>query len=142
MPDDAIETFAPDCRSCVIALTHAPKPDDLALLTALDSDAFYIGAIGSRRNNVARRERLITHSGASEPQLARLRGPAGLYIGSKTAAEITVVIMADVIAVRNGVALPDQMYVACAKNMSCKRAIEANQAWSTDLEGCAKKWAG
>ena len=55
MPDDVVQAFRPDARSCVVALTHDPKLDDLALLEALDSEAFYVGAIGSRRNNEARR---------------------------------------------------------------------------------------
>jgi xanthine dehydrogenase accessory factor len=61
MPDDAVLAFRPDRRSCVVALTHDPKLDDLALLEALKTEAFYVGAIGSRRNNEARRERMIEH---------------------------------------------------------------------------------
>ena len=101
MPDDAVAAFAPDPRSCVIALTHDPKLDDLALLQALDSPAFYIGAIGSRRNSAARRRRMVEHLGRSEAELDRLRGPAGLPIGSKTPPEIAVSIMAEVLAVKN-----------------------------------------
>jgi xanthine dehydrogenase accessory factor len=117
MPDDAVTAFRPDARSCIIALTHDPKLDDLALLEALHSPAFYIGAIGSRRNNAARRQRLIEHFGQTEGSLARLRGPIGLYIGSKTPAEIAVSLMAEIIAVKNGVGLPKEVSVAVAKEM-------------------------
>ena len=116
MPDDVVRTFTPDRRSCVIALTHDPKLDDLALLEALDSDAFYIGAIGSRRNNTARHQRMKEHFEQTDESLARLRGPIGIYIGSKTPAEIAVSIMAEVLAVKNAVPLPRDMDVAHAKN--------------------------
>jgi xanthine dehydrogenase accessory factor len=116
MPDDVVRTFTPDRRSCVIALTHDPKLDDLALLEALESDAFYIGAIGSRRNNTARHQRMKEHFEQTDESLARLRGPIGIYIGSKTPAEIAVSIMAEVLAVKNAVPLPRDMDVAHAKN--------------------------
>jgi xanthine dehydrogenase accessory factor len=115
MPDDALSEFGPDRRTCIVALTHDPKLDDLALLAALESEAFYVGAIGSRTNSLARRNRLAVHFGMVASQLARLRGPVGLYIGSKTPAEIAISIMADVIAARNGVMLPESMDVAQAK---------------------------
>ena len=116
MPDDLVQAFKPDRRSCVIALTHDPKLDDLALLEALNTEAFYIGAIGSRRNNLARHQRMIEHFEQTDASLARLRGPIGIYIGSKTPAEIAVSIMAEVLAVKNGVPLPRDMDVAHAKN--------------------------
>jgi xanthine dehydrogenase accessory factor len=116
MPDDVVTAFRPDRRSCVIALTHDPKLDDLALLEALATDAFYVGAIGSRRNNEARHQRMAEHFDMSEAQLARLRGPIGIYIGSKTPPEIAVSVMAEVLAVKNGVELPRDMAVAQAKN--------------------------
>lgn len=115
MPDDAVAAFRPDRRSCVVALTHDPKLDDLALLAALESEAFYVGAIGSRRNAQARRERMIEHFDQTPESLARLRGPVGLYIGSKTPPEIAVSVMAEILAVKNGVALPREMEVAQAK---------------------------
>jgi len=117
MPDDAVTAFAPDGRSVVIALTHDPKLDDLALLEALKSDAFYVGAIGSRRNNEARRQRLEEHFDLSGDELARLRGPVGVYIGSKTPPEIAVSILAEVVATKNGVAVPHDMLVAPAKDL-------------------------
>jgi xanthine dehydrogenase accessory factor len=105
MPDDTVAEFQPDARSCVIALTHDPKLDDLALLQALETPAFYIGAIGSRRNNHARRQRMIEYLDQTEASLARLRGPVGIYIGSKTPPEIAVSVMAEILAVKNGVPL-------------------------------------
>lgn len=116
MPDDTVADFAPDARTCVVALTHDPKLDDLALLQALDTPAFYIGAIGSRRNNAERRQRLIDHFDQTEASLVRLRGPIGVYIGSKTPAEIAVSVMAEVLAVKNGVPLPRDMDVAWVKD--------------------------
>ena len=116
MHDDTVAAFAPDARSCVVALTHDPKLDDLALLQALETPAFYIGAIGSRRNNAARRQRMIEHLGQAEESLARLRGPIGIYIGSKTPPEIAVSVMAEVLAVKNGVPLPRDMDVAHVKD--------------------------
>jgi xanthine dehydrogenase accessory factor len=118
MPDDAVVAFKPDSRACVVALSHDPKLDDLALLEALQSPAFYIGAIGSRSNNSARRDRMMTHFGETEASLSRLRGPIGLYIGSKTPAEIAVSVMAEILAVKNGVKVPDEMSVAVAKRFA------------------------
>ncbi|MDD5334098.1 MAG: XdhC family protein [Rhodoferax sp.] len=116
MPDDVVIAFKPDKRSCVVALTHDPKLDDLALLEALNSEAFYVGAIGSRRNNQARHERLRQHFGMSEQTLARLHGPIGIYIGSKMPSEIAVSVMAEILAIKNGVALPRAMEVGPAKD--------------------------
>jgi len=104
MPDDAVLAIRPDARTAIVALTHDPKLDDMALLEALRSDAFYVGALGSRRNNARRRERLALFDLAPE-HIARLRGPVGLPIGSHTPAEIAVAILADLIAVRNGIHL-------------------------------------
>ena len=116
MPDDVVTAFKPDRRSCVVALTHDPKLDDLALLEALKTEAFYVGAIGSRRNNAARRQRMIEHFEQTEQSLAPLRGPIGIYIGSKTPPEIAVSVMAEILAVKNGVTLPRDMAVAQAKD--------------------------
>jgi xanthine dehydrogenase accessory factor len=115
MPDDAVVAFRPDARSCVVALTHDPKLDDLALLAALETDAFYVGAIGSRRNAQARRDRMIEHFEQTDASLERLRGPIGLYIGSKTPPEIAVSVMAEILAVKNAVQLPREMEVAQGK---------------------------
>lgn len=116
MPDDTVTAFAPDARSCVIALTHDPKLDDLALLQALDTPAFYVGAIGSRRNSHQRRQRMIDYLDQTEESLRKLRGPVGIYIGSKTPAEIAVSVMAEVLAVKNGVPLDRGLDVAEVKN--------------------------
>ena len=117
MPDDAVMAFKPDARSCIIALTHDPKLDDLALLEALHSPAFYVGAIGSRRNSAQRRARMIEHLGQTQASLQKLRGPIGIYIASKTPAEIAVSVMAEVLALKNGVRLPGDAGVARAKQM-------------------------
>ena len=122
MPDDAVTAFHPDRRSCIVALTHDPKLDDLALLEALHSDAFYVGAIGSRRNDAGRRQRMIEHFGETAASLAKLRGPIGIYIGSKSPPEIAVSVMAEILAVKNSVPLPRDMQVAAAKD---KREIAA-----------------
>jgi len=103
MPDDAVTAMRPDARTCIVALTHDPKLDDLALMEALRSEAFYVGAIGSRRNQASRRERLTAHFGLTEAQMRRLHGPVGLDIGSRTPPEIAVSIMAEVIAAKNAV---------------------------------------
>ena len=102
MPDDLVLEMKLDSRSAVVALTHDPKLDDMALMEALKSDAFYIGAIGSRANNAKRRERLLQFD-LTEAQIARLHGPIGLYIGSKTPPEIAISILAEMTAVKNGV---------------------------------------
>jgi xanthine dehydrogenase accessory factor len=106
MPDDVIQDLTLDGHCAVVALTHDPKLDDLALMEALKSPAFYIGAIGSKKNNDARRLRLREFD-LSEAEIARLRGPVGLYIGSKTPPEIAVAILAEMTAVRHGVTSPD-----------------------------------
>jgi xanthine dehydrogenase accessory factor len=105
MPDDILAAGHLDGHSAVVALTHDPKIDDLALMEALKSPAFYVGAIGSKKNNDARRLRLKEFD-LSEGEIARLKGPVGLYIGSKTPPEIAVAILAEMTAVRHGVAEP------------------------------------
>lgn len=102
MPDDAVRAFVSDKRSAVVALTHDPKLDDLALLEALNLPAFYVGALGSQKNNEKRRNRL-TKLGISEQALARLHAPVGLPIGSHTPPEIALAILAEMTAVRNGI---------------------------------------
>ncbi|AOY91816.1 hypothetical protein BKK79_08385 [Cupriavidus sp. USMAA2-4] len=114
MPDDTVTEMQLDERCAVIALTHDPKLDDLALMEALRTPAFYVGALGSRRNNQARRERLKEFD-LSELQLARLHGPVGIYIGSRTPPEIAISILAEVVAAKNHVSLPDILQVEGAK---------------------------
>ncbi|MGE8566399.1 MAG: XdhC family protein [Achromobacter sp.] len=116
MPDDLILRLRPDARTAVVALTHDPKLDDLALIDALQSDAFYIGAIGSRKNSDKRRARLREYFDISEADLNKLHGPAGVFIGSKTPAEIALSIMAEVVAAKNGVDQPPLQNVADGKD--------------------------
>ena len=104
MPDDTVIAMNLDAHSAVVTLTHDPKLDDMALLEALKSPAFYVGAIGSGKNNDARRKRLAEFD-LSQREIARLHGPVGLKIGSKTPPEIAVAILAEMTAVKNGVQL-------------------------------------
>lgn len=124
MPDDTVMDMKMDERCAVIALTHDPKLDDLALMEALRTPAFYVGALGSRRNNQARRERLKEFD-LTELELARLHGPVGIYIGSRTPPEIAISILAEVIAAKNHVSLPDILQVEGAK---AAREIAAGEA--------------
>ena len=101
MPDDAVKRLGDQARTAIVALAHDPRQDDLGLSAALETRAFYIGALGSRRSAQARRERLQS-LGFSTQQLTRVRGPAGLPIGSKRPPEIAVSILAEITAVRNG----------------------------------------
>jgi xanthine dehydrogenase accessory factor len=100
-PDEAVLALADQPRTAVVTLAHDPKQDDLALIEALASRAFYVGALGSRRTAAARRERLA-QMGLTQDQIARLRGPTGLPIGSKRPAEIALSILAEITAARNG----------------------------------------
>lgn len=115
MPDDVVQAMTLDSRCAVIALTHDPKLDDLALMEALRSEAFYVGAIGSRLNNQRRRERLAEHFDMTAIELDKLHGPIGLYIGSKTPPEIAISILAELTAVKNAVVLPGAARIAEAK---------------------------
>jgi len=103
-PDDVVLQLNPDPHLAVVAVTHDPKLDDAALTEALKSPAFYVGALGSRANNEKRRKRLADFD-LSAAEIARLHGPVGLRIGSKTPAEIAVSIVAEITAVRRGVKL-------------------------------------
>lgn len=102
MPDDLILRLKLDPHSAVVALTHDPKLDDMALLEALKSPAFYVGALGSRLNNARRRERLALFD-LSHEEIARLHGPVGLDLGAHTPPEIAVAILAEITAIKNGV---------------------------------------
>ncbi|OWW18721.1 XdhC family protein [Noviherbaspirillum denitrificans] len=125
MPDDIVTDMRLDGRSAVVALTHDPKLDDLALMEALGSDAFYVGAIGSRSNDAKRRARLKEHFDMTDSQLDRLHGPIGIYIGSKTPAEIAISILAELTAARNGVDIPDIIRVGAAKELRQPRLAKA-----------------
>lgn len=102
MPDDFIVTQRPDPHTAIVALTHDLKQDDLALLEALKSSAFYVGALGSRVTQAKRRERLAMFD-LSVEQIGMLHGPAGLPIGSRTPPEMAISILAEITAVRHGV---------------------------------------
>lgn len=104
MPDDVVRELVPDAHTAIVALTHDPKLDDMALLEALQSNAFYVGALGSRRNQAARKRRLSEHFDVSTEALARLHGPVGLALGAKTPAEIAVSIVAEIVQAKNEVA--------------------------------------
>jgi xanthine dehydrogenase accessory factor len=97
-PDEAFERYKPDRTSAIVTLTHDPKIDDPALVAALRSEAFYIGALGSRRTHAKRLERLREH-GFGENELSRIHAPVGLNIGAVSQAEIAVSILAQMTAV-------------------------------------------
>lgn len=99
MPDDVVLEIKPDGHTAIVAVTHDPKLDDMALLEALKSDAFYVGALGSQKNQEKRRERMRMFD-LNELEIATLRGPVGLSIGSRTPAEIAIAILAELIQVR------------------------------------------
>ena len=104
MPDDLVLAMQLDASSAVVAVTHDPKLDDLALMEALRTPAFYVGALGSRHNNACRRERLLEFDVTPE-EAARLRGPVGLNLGGLTPPEIAMSIVAEMTALRRGVDL-------------------------------------
>jgi len=113
MPDDVVLDIAPDAHTAIVAVTHDPKLDDMALLEALKSDAFYVGVLGSQKNQEKRRERMRMFD-LSEPEIANMRGPVGLRIGSRTPAEIAVAILAELIQVR-----AQQTTIGLAREVSC-----------------------
>ena len=104
MPDDLVLAMHLDHNSAVVAVTHDPKLDDLALMEALRTPAFYVGALGSRHNNAQRRKRLLEFD-VSEAEAAQLRGPVGLNLGALTPPEIAMSIVAEMTAMRRGVDL-------------------------------------
>jgi xanthine dehydrogenase accessory factor len=98
-PDEALTELRPDSRTAIVALSHDPKLDDPALTAALASPAFYIGALGSRKSQAKRLERLA-EAGLDATTLTRIRGPVGLPIGAVTPAEIAVSILAEMTQAR------------------------------------------
>lgn len=100
-PDQAVADFGLDERTAVVALTHDEKIDDPALLAAFNSSVFYIGALGSRRTQEKRRQRMLD-AGVTEENYARLNGPIGLDIGAANPAEIAVSILAEIVATLRG----------------------------------------
>lgn len=101
MPDDVVREMGADAHTAIVALTHDSKLDDMALMEALKSDAFYVGALGSRRTQAVRKARLIEHFDMTEADFAKLHGPVGLRLGAKTPAEIAVSIVAEIVQAKN-----------------------------------------
>jgi len=104
MPDDLVLAMNLDHNSAVVAVTHDPKLDDLALIEALRTPAFYVGALGSLKNNAKRRERLLEFD-VSKEEANRLHGPVGLNLGALTPPEIALSIVAEMTALRRGMDL-------------------------------------
>ena len=100
-PEEALAEIGPDHQTAVVVLTHDDKFDEPALKAALESEAFYVGALGSRRTTTRRRERLL-EAGVSEESLDRIMGPCGLDIGADTQEETALAILAEILAVRAG----------------------------------------
>ena len=119
MPDDLVLAMNLDAHSAVVAVTHDPKLDDLALMEALKTPAFYVGALGSRRNNDARRRRLLEFD-VSQAELERLHGPVGLHLGGRTPPEIAMSIVAEMTAVRRGVALDGRLADWSGSESACR----------------------
>jgi xanthine dehydrogenase accessory factor len=122
MPDDTVIEMRPDAHTAIIALTHDPKLDDLALIEALKSEAFYVGAIGSRANQEKRRQRLLDFDVTPE-QIARMHGPVGLKNGARTPPEIAVSILAQLTAERYGYRIPEPVPVTTQQSVEagCER---------------------
>ena len=114
MPDDVVREMLPDAHTAIVALTHDPKLDDMALLEALKSDAFYVGALGSSRTQATRKQRLAEHFDMTQDELARLHGPVGLKLGAKTPAEIAVSILAEIVQVKNADLVSANSASSCA----------------------------
>jgi xanthine dehydrogenase accessory factor len=104
MPDDAVLAFNADPHTVIVAVSHDPKLDDMALMEALKTRAFYVGAVGSSKTSEERRKRLLDFD-VSPAQVAKLHGPVGLAIGSRTPPEIAIAILAELVAARNGLVL-------------------------------------
>ncbi len=105
MPDDFVRALAPDARSAVVALAHDPRLDDLGLIEALGSDAFYVGALGSSRTH-ARRCARLREFGLDGSLIDRLHGPVGLPIGSRTPPEIALAILSELVSLRSRASAP------------------------------------
>ncbi len=119
MPDDLVIAMNLDAHSAVVAVTHDPKLDDLALMEALKTPAFYVGALGSRRNNDARRQRLLGFD-VSPAELHKLRGPVGLNLRGKTPPEIALSIVAEMAAVHRGADLAGALADWSASSTACR----------------------
>ena len=111
MPDDTVVEIRPDKHTAIVALTHDPKLDDMALIEALKSAAFYVGAIGSLRNQAQRKERL-KEFGVTDAQLDRLHGPVGIKNGGRTPPEIASSIITEMTAAKYGYVIPSPLRTA------------------------------
>lgn len=100
-PQEALDEIEPDHQTAIVVLTHDDKFDEPALIGALATEAFYVGALGSRRNQERRRQRLL-EAGVAQAELDRIMGPCGLDIGADTQAETAISILAEILAVRAG----------------------------------------
>ncbi len=105
-PYAAVRAALPDAHTAVVAVSHEPALDDPGLFAALQSDSFYVGALGSHRNQEMRRKRMAERFGATDAQLARIFGPAGLKLGGRTPAEMALAIVAELVQARHGLATP------------------------------------
>ena len=102
-PDDFIADRVCDAHTAIVALTHDPKVDDMAMLEGLRTQAFYVGALGSGRTTASRAARLIEHFGVSDAEVKRIRGPVGIDLNTRKPSEIALAVMTDITAARNGV---------------------------------------
>ena len=103
LPSEVIRSGGCHADTAVVALTHDPRIDDLAMIEAVRTEAFYIGVMGSMATSAKRRERLRRVGGLSEADMARIIAPIGLNLGSKTPAEIALAVLADILRVRNAI---------------------------------------
>jgi xanthine dehydrogenase accessory factor len=124
MPDDVILELGIDTHTAIVALTHDPKLDDMALLEGLKSAAFYIGALGSRSNTAKRKERLLEFDLTPE-EIDRLHGPTGLYIGSSTPAEMAISILAEITAAKHRVPILQKRLIPTAQLVERARCIDS-----------------
>jgi len=124
MPDDVILDLEIDNHTAIVALTHDPKIDDMALLEGLKSTAFYIGALGSRSNTAKRKERLLEFDLTAE-EIDRLHGPAGLYIGSCTPAEMAISILAEITAAKHRVPILQKRLIPTAQLVERAECIDS-----------------
>ena len=122
MPDDLVVDMKLDANSGVVAVTHDPKLDDLALMEALKTPAFYVGALGSRLNNDARRLRLREFD-VTDAEVRLLRGPVGLNLGGRTPPEISLAILAEMTAIRRGTSLNSPLADWSTSTTECKTSV-------------------
>ncbi|MFT5589114.1 MAG: xanthine dehydrogenase accessory factor [Bradyrhizobium sp.] len=123
MPDDVLIELAVDNHTAIVALTHDPKLDDLALMEGLKSAAFYVGALGSRANTARRRERLLEFD-LTARQIDRLHGPVGLYLGANTPAEMAISILAEITAAKHQVPILQKREISSGQRQLRTLAID------------------